>query len=53
VNNYEPNLGDIFQIITAGARTGTFSATNGVSIGNGKQFSVGYTATGVTLHVTP
>ena len=51
VNAYEPELGDLFTIVTGTSIGGTFDPVNGLVIGNGKQFSVNYNATDVTLEV--
>jgi len=51
VNAYEPELGDVFTIVTGTSISGTFDPVNGLVIGNGKQFSVNYNATDVTLEV--
>jgi hypothetical protein len=51
VDAYEPEMGDTFTIVTGASITGTFDTSNGLVIGNGKQFSVSYNATDVTLEV--
>lgn len=55
-NNYEPNVGQTFEIIAGvqgytAALTGRFAAVSGQAIGNGKRFEVIYTPTSVTLEV--
>lgn len=51
IDGFEPNFGDSFSILTSGARTGAFDVLNGLAIGNGKQFTLIYSGTGVTLGV--
>jgi hypothetical protein len=51
VNAYEPEIGDLFTIVIGTSINGTFDPVNGLVIGNGKQFSVNYNATDVTLEV--
>jgi hypothetical protein len=51
INGYEPNLGDTFTIMTFNSRSGTFSTVNGLTIGNGKQFQIGYNAKNIVLTV--
>jgi len=51
VNAHEPEIGDLFTIVTGTSINGTFDPVNGLVIGNGKQFSVNYNATDVTLEV--
>ena len=53
INSYEPNLGDMFAILTANTVSGAFVTVNGTSIGNGKQFQVNYGVNSVTLEVIP
>ncbi len=53
VNSYEPDLGDTFEIMTFGSRSGTFSSVQGLIIGNGKRFELTYGATNVILEVVP
>ena len=51
VNAFEPEIGDLFTIVTGTSISGTFDSVNGLVIGNGKQFNVNYNATDVTLEV--
>ncbi len=51
INAYEPNLGDTFQIMTFGSRSGDFASVTGTVIGNGKMFQKVVTATDVVLQV--
>ena len=51
VDSYEPEIGDTFTIVTGTSITGAFDTSNGLVIGNGKQFNVIYNATDVTLEV--
>jgi hypothetical protein len=48
---YTPNIGDTFNIVQFGSKTGTFSATNGFTIGGGEQFSLVQNPTNMTLAV--
>ena len=52
VNGFSPAIGNSFQVMTFGSRTGQFATINGLAIGNGKQFTPAYTATSLTLNVT-
>jgi len=53
VNSYFPNLGDTFQILTFGSRTGSppsdFGAKYGLDIGSGLRFDAVYGANSLTL----
>jgi hypothetical protein len=51
VDAYQPEIGDTFTIVTGSSITDTFDTMNGLDIGGGKQFSVIYNATDVTLEV--
>jgi hypothetical protein len=51
LNGYVPNLGDTFDVVTFGTRSGAFAALNGASIGGGKKFQVTYGTTFVRLTV--
>lgn len=53
INGYVPNLGDVFDVVTFGTRTGTFASLNGATIGGGKKFQVSYGTGKVTLTVVP
>jgi hypothetical protein len=53
INSYEPDLGDSFEIMTFGSRSGEFTSINGLEIGNGKRFEVIYSGTSLTLEVMP
>ena len=53
LNGFIPPIGAAFDILTFTSRTGTFSAVNGASIGNGTKFQVNYSTTKVTLTVVP
>ena len=52
VNGFSPAIGNSFQVLTFGSRTGQFVTINGLALGNGKQLSPAYTATNLTLNVT-
>ena len=52
VNGFSPAIGNSFQVMTFGSRTGQFATINGTALGNGKQFSPAYSATNLTLNVT-
>ena len=52
VNGFSPAIGNSFQVMTFGSRTGQFATINGTALGNGKQFSPAYSATSLTLNVT-
>ena len=51
VNGFSPAIGNTFQVMTFGSRSGTFTTVNGLVIGNGNQFSPAYSATNLTLGV--
>jgi len=51
VDSYEPDIGDMFNLVSGTSVTDTFETINGLDIGNGKQFEVSYNATNVTLEV--
>ena len=51
MNGFSPAIGNSFQVMTFGSRTGQFATINGLAIGNGKQFSPAYAATDLTLNV--
>ncbi len=53
INGYEPNLNDVFDVLTYASRTGTFTTINGLSIGNGKKFHADYGPAKLTLTVVP
>jgi hypothetical protein len=50
VNNFEPLVGDMFEIVDYGSHTGTFSNVTGA--GNGFDFNVVYNAANIMLDVT-
>ena len=61
VNGFSPAIGNRFQVMTFGSRTGQFATINGLALGNpfdcaqgtyGKPFSPAFTATHLTLNVT-
>ncbi len=49
INSYDPAIGTLFDIITYGSRSGTFTTVTGAAIGGGKQFTVSYPAGKVTI----
>jgi hypothetical protein len=52
-NGYVPNLGDTFDVVTWGSRSGAFTTINGLSLGNGKKFNPTYSTNKLTLTVVP
>ena len=62
VNGFSPAIGNTFPVLTYGSRTGQFqglvlsevegTTLNGLTIGNGNQFTPTYNATNLTLGVT-
>jgi hypothetical protein len=48
-NNFQPQDGSSFQIMTFGASSGNFSAINGLNLGNGQILSPVLSATSLTL----
>jgi hypothetical protein len=48
---YQPNLGDVFTIVTYASHTGTFSAVNPPKLPNNDAFAIAYNATNITLTV--
>ncbi len=51
LGGYTPSLGDSFQVLTAGARNGTFDSVLGAVLGGGLLFDVVYGSNDVTLNV--
>lgn len=51
LNNFKPNLGDRFTIVSSNARTGEFSTVAGLAIDATRRFEVRYSASEVTLEV--
>ncbi|GAB4187745.1 MAG: hypothetical protein Kow00105_02400 [Phycisphaeraceae bacterium] len=51
LGGYTPGPGDSFQILVAGARTGTFDSIVGADLGGGLMFDVVYGSNDVTLAV--
>ncbi|MFN8544027.1 MAG: hypothetical protein U0807_07470 [Candidatus Binatia bacterium] len=51
INAFTPNLGDTFQIMTFGSRSGFFGSLTGVNVGTGKFVKATYTSTAVNLTV--
>lgn len=51
IGNYNPPDGQVFEILTAGSLTGTFSTTTLPTLPGGRTFSVSYTGTKVRLTV--
>jgi T5SS/PEP-CTERM-associated repeat protein len=51
IDNFVPTIGETFDILNFGSRTGTFSTVNGEDINSSEHFSVVYNATNVTLDV--
>ena len=49
VNGFDPALNSTFNVFTYTAHTGQFDTVNG-SLGNGKQFTVTYGASGLTVN---
>ena len=52
VNGFSLAPGSCFQEMTFGSRTGQFATIKGLAIGDGKQFSLAYSATNLTRNVT-
>ncbi|HRX86596.1 MAG TPA: autotransporter-associated beta strand repeat-containing protein, partial [Phycisphaerae bacterium] len=53
VDDFQPQAGDSFVIITCGMRNGTFDQVTGLSAGPGLAFQVQYNANDVTVTVGP
>jgi fibronectin-binding autotransporter adhesin len=51
IGGYTPSLGDSFQVLIAGSRTGMFDSVLGTDIGGGLAFDVLYGLNDVTLEV--
>jgi len=51
INGYEPNIGDMFTVMTFGSRSGDFTTVTGASIPNGKLFQKNISGTNVILEV--
>jgi RHS repeat-associated protein len=51
-NGYMPNVGDSFQVLLFGSRSGDFAAENGLNLGGGLQLDPEYSASGLTLVTT-
>ncbi|MBK8021945.1 MAG: hypothetical protein IPK19_11105 [Chloroflexi bacterium] len=50
INGFDPAIGNAFQIMTFGSRSGTFGTVNGTSIGGGRQLQVSYSGTAATVN---
>jgi hypothetical protein len=48
-NGYMPNVGDSFQVLLFGSRSGDFAAENGLNLGGGLQLDPEYSTSGLTL----
>jgi hypothetical protein len=53
IDGFEPALGQTFDVVTFPSRTGVFATINGLAIGNGKRFQLGYEPTRIRLEVVP
>jgi hypothetical protein len=51
VNEFSPAIGNTFQVMTFGSRSGQFGTVNGLVIGNGNQFDPVYSATNLSFNV--
>ncbi|MGH9454763.1 MAG: PEP-CTERM sorting domain-containing protein, partial [Terriglobia bacterium] len=51
INNFVPTIGEQFDILNFGAKSGTFSTVHGTGINNNEHFQVVYNASNVTLDV--
>ncbi|UCF65757.1 MAG: T9SS type A sorting domain-containing protein, partial [bacterium] len=51
INNYNPNSGEEFQILTFNSRVDSFAVVNGLQLGSCKFFTIHYTDTSVYLTV--
>jgi len=51
VNGFSPAIGNSFQVMTFGSRTGQFDVITGLAIGNGNRFNPAYAATNLILNV--
>lgn len=52
INNFSPNPGDVFTVMTYASHTGNFSAITGTNMGGGKSFQEAANATNVTITTT-
>jgi hypothetical protein len=52
LNGFVPNVGDRFQILTFGSRSGDFMTENGLDLGGGLRFDPQYDASSLTLVTT-
>jgi hypothetical protein len=48
---FDPNLGDVYTIVSASTISGAFASINGLQLGNGNQFQVAYSGGKLTLTV--
>jgi hypothetical protein len=53
VGSFVPNIGDSFDVLTFGARSGVFATINGLGIGSGRHFEANYGSNRLTLQVVP
>jgi len=51
INGFVPSLGNSFEIMTFGSRSGNFTSINGLSIGNGRAFELQFGANNLRLVV--
>jgi hypothetical protein len=49
VNNFHPAVGNVFGVVTYASHTGTFTSTDGLSVGNGVALTAAATGTRETL----
>lgn len=50
INSFIPAVGNAFDVLTFGSRTGTFTTVTGTDIGGGLQLTPAYTTTKVTIN---
>ena len=51
LGGFDPQVSDSFDLLSAGALTGTFATITGQAVGNGSSYDVQYGTTGVTATV--
>ena len=51
INDFDPAINDIFEILTYGSHEGEFESIEGLEISAGKAFTASYSASALTLTV--
>ena len=51
MNGFSSAIGNSFQVLAFGSRSGQFTTINCLAIGNGKPFTTAYSTTNFTLNI--